>query len=147
APAGGMLSPVRPSAKRRERKAEPVEVVVDVVVAREPGARVLVLVPGAVLALTLEQPPKPSFDDRRSLADRVERDQRPGRLRRGARAPADPGGVVVGAGILAPAAVLVLDLREPANRPAQPRIVGGEPAVHQRGHRGAGAVDVVDPPA
>src|SRR5581483_8001308 len=69
------------------RKYEAVKVIVDVEVAREPGAGVLRFIPGAVRALGVAQPADTAGHClRASLAGGMQPDQRPGRLRRGALA-------------------------------------------------------------
>src|SRR5919197_1160360 len=136
-----------PPAEGHQREVEPVEVVVDVEVAGKSGAGVFGLVPASVLALRPDEPRDPPLDGGRPLPERVERDQRPGRLRRGAAPPPDPCILAVGARVLAPAAVGVLDVLQPCGRAAQARIVGRKPARHHRWDRGPGPVQVVHSPA
>ena len=124
--------------------------VVDVVVRRKPGARVLRLLPRAVGALRGDQPRHPALDRLRALqplAGRVQRQQRPRRLRGGRVAAADPRGVIVGARVLAPAAVLVVVCVQPLHRPADRLLLGADAHRRERRQRRAGAIDVVDPPA
>ena len=83
-----------------------------------------------------------------ALAGRQQGHQRPGGLRGGRGAPADPRRVRVGAQVLAPAAVVVLVLLQPAAPPAgSAGLAGGQPAAISAGTTDAGAVDVVDAPA
>src|SRR3954452_9306208 len=144
--ASALLS-ARPASECHHGEAQPVQVVVDVEVAREAGAGVLGLVPGAVITLVVDQPCEPAFHGPCAFAERMKRDQRPRRLRRRAGPPADPGGVVVGASVLAPAAVRILDLLEPCRGRAQASIGSRNAAFDEAGERRAGSVDVVDPPA
>jgi len=99
-------------AQRVHREHQPVQVVVDVEVAREASAGELRLVPVAVGPLGLGQPGDAALDGVGRAAGGEQREQRPGRLRRGGVAPARPLAaqlaVLVGAQVLAPAAVRVL---------------------------------------
>ena len=96
-----------------------------------------------------DQPARPRARPRRTaLARGVQREQRPRGLRGGAGAAPDPGRVVVGAAVLAPAAVLVLVGSQPVDRAADaPGRRPGRRRRPARGTAGAGAVDVVDAPA
>src|SRR3954454_22717874 len=102
-----------PAPEGHQREAQAVEVVVDVEVAGEARARVLGLVPGPILALIGHQPRQAALDGLRASAEGVWRHQRPCRLGRGAGAAADPLWILVGAAVLAPAPVGVLDPLEP----------------------------------
>src|SRR5580692_533082 len=137
------------SAERGDRKRQPVQVVVQVKVAREAGPGEVRLVPGPVRALGLRQPADAALDGLAlGLARRQQRQQRPRGLRGGGRAPARPvPRVVVGAHVLAPAAVLVLVLLEPGDGAADLRLVRLDAGRDQRGDDGAGAVEVVGAPA
>ena len=79
---------------------------------------------------------------------RQQREQRPGGLRRGRLAPPGPAGVVVGAQVLAPAAVRRSGAL-PASATARRMhgLPGRTPAAISAGHHRAGAVDVVRAPA
>ena len=133
-------------AERADREDEPVQVVVEVEVTREPGAGELRLVPGPVASLVLGQPADPGVRGRPGATGREQREQRPRGLRRGGRAMARQGRVVVGAHVLAPAAVGVLMLLQPGHRAADGRLARLHPGGDQRGHHRAGAVDVVGAP-
>ena len=61
--------------------------------------------------------------------------------------PAAPGGIGVGADVLAEAAALLLDRVEPGDGAAHRRMLVRDAACRERGQRGAGAVEVVDAPA
>src|SRR6266700_1516760 len=129
------------AAERADRENQPVQVVVDVKVAGEPGAGVLRLVPTAVRALAGGQPADAALDAARScchvsgrassgrpvprrLPGRQQREQRPRGLRCGGLAPAGPAGIVVGAYVLAPATVWILVLPEPADVTPDRRLAG-----------------------
>src|SRR5580692_10588351 len=137
------------SAERGDRKRQPVQVVVQVEVAREAGSGEVRLVPGPVRALRLRQPADAALGRLALLlARREQRQQRPRGLRGGGRAPTGPVlGVVVGAHVLAPAAVLVLVLLEPGDGPADLRLARLDARRDQRGNDRAGAVEVVGAPA
>ena len=154
APAWGLAAPIPPlpadkAAKGANRKGQPVEVVVQVEVAREAGSGELRLVPGAVRALGFRQPADPALGGLAvALAGGEQREQRPRGLRRGGRALAGPGRrVVVGAQVLAPAAVGVLVRPQPGDRTADRRLARLDPGGDQGGHDRARAVDVVRAPA
>src|SRR6185437_6048617 len=97
---------------------QPVQVVVQVEVAREAGAGEVGLVPGAVRALGLRQPAQATLGRLAvALARREQRKQRRRGLRGGGRAAAGPLRlVIVGAQVLAPAAVVVLHRLQPGDR-------------------------------
>src|SRR5206468_2292940 len=76
-----------------------------------------------------------------------ERQERPGRLARQGLAAAGQVSVVVGAQGLAPAAVVVLPLLEPADRPLDVVLRAVLADRAQSAKHGPGAVDVVDAPA
>src|SRR6266571_7873726 len=110
------------SAERADREDEPVQVVVDVEVAGESGAGVLRLVPAAVRPLVLGKPADaaldaagPSAAGGRGLAGGQQREQRPRGLRGRRLAAAGQRLVVIGAQVLAPAAVRVLMLLKPGD--------------------------------
>ena len=73
------------AAERADREHQPVQVVVDVEVAGEAGAGVLVLVPAAVAALRSTSQATPRVDRVGVGVDREQREQRPRGLRRGRR--------------------------------------------------------------
>src|SRR6202044_1887260 len=98
-----MLSTPYVSAERGDGERQPVQVVVQVEVAREAGPGVIGLVPGAVRALGARQPADPARDAGAvARARREQREQRPRGLRGGGGAPGRPVfWVVVGAQVLA----------------------------------------------
>src|SRR5581483_40351 len=108
----GMVSVIRNtpyvSAKRGNGKRQPVQVVVQVEIAREPRPGVVGLVPCAVRALGSRQPAQASLGGLAvAFAGREQGQQRPRGLRGGGRTPARPlPRVIVGAQVLAPAAVV-----------------------------------------
>ena len=121
--------------------------VVDVEVAGEAGAGEAGLVPGAVRLLRVDQPRHAAAHGLGRRAGGEQRQQRPGGLRGGRRAAAAATRVVVGAQVLAPAAVLVLVRLEPGDGRADRGCGAGQPAATSAGTAGAGAVDVVGAPA
>src|SRR5215831_10646355 len=133
-------------AKRADREHEPVEVVVEVEVTRETGPGELGLVPGPVASLVLGEPPHPGLHGRPGTPGREQRQQRPRGLRRGGGAAPRQGRVVVGAHVLAPAAVGVLMLLQPGHRAADDRLARLHPGGDERGHHRSGAVHVVRAP-
>src|SRR4029077_5011954 len=85
---------------------------------REPRAGPVIVLPGPVVLLVAQEVFEAAAHTRGGpVAEREDRHQCPGRLRRRARANPFPAGLVVGAGELSPSAVLVLVAPQPAARP------------------------------
>src|SRR5439155_2924473 len=147
APRGSRAATVDVAPECANRKDEPVEVVVDVEVAREAGAGEPRLVPAAVGELRADEPVEATRDRIAMLAGRVEGEERPGCLRRRRLALSTPGPVDVRAKVFAPAAVVVLDTLEPGDRAPDGLVVGRDPGLDQRRHRRTRAVDEVRSPA
>src|ERR1700728_288598 len=142
-----MGHPPHVAAEGAHREHHPVEVVVDVEVAGEPGPRVPGLVPGAVGTLGVDQVADAARRGRAPLPRGQEGQQGPGGLRRGRGPAAALGRIVVGAQVLAPPAVVVLVRLEPGHGAAHGAVLGREAGDHQGRHGRAGPVDVVGAPA
>ena len=132
---GGIAAEAAPERHHRER--EPVEVVVDVVVRREAGAGVLRLVPAAVRRAGCHQPAHAARDAPRQRSPAACSASSAQAVCEAVLGPRPiHARVVVGARVLAPAAVLVLVALQPAHRaPDARRSAGSTPAATSPGRR------------
>src|SRR2546423_2640949 len=127
----------------------PVEVVVDVEVAREARSRVLTLFPRAIYLGATKVLQAAETSGVLSQPGSLQRQCGPGRLRGRARPDSGEGAIYVGVAGFTPAAVVVLAPEQPGGAPVD-HVLHPIPGIAQRGQRRddtPGPIDVVDAPA